>query len=135
MILTSKNVQLVVRDCLFTDAETNGRSSEEMLKDPNMVLADGIMSKMVFNKTKLEKHTADIVDMLSQLPEGFNEDVGGGWSFLAACDRRDGVQWGEHRDMDFLFVLGTAIGKVRLLMAREMWEMLPGGMPYYAICK
>jgi hypothetical protein len=35
--------------------------------------------------------------------------------------------------MDELVCLGLAIGRIAFLMPREMWEMLPGGMPYIVV--
>ena len=37
--------------------------------------------------------------------------------------------------MEELFCLGIAIGRVECLIPREMWKILPGGVPYYVICQ
>jgi hypothetical protein len=71
--------------------------------------------------------------LLNELPSSFKKDIGGGWSFLQACETKDGVQWGEHRNMEQLFVLGMALGKVRYCLPRDLWQVLPGGMPYLVI--
>ena len=72
--------------------------------------------------------------MLENLPLDFQENSGGGMSFLKACDDQEGNQWtGLHRRMEELFVLGTGLGKVKCLMPRELWAALPGGMPYYVV--
>ena len=72
--------------------------------------------------------------MLSQLSDHFMETKGGGWSFLNACNRGDGKQWADlHADMEALFVIGIAAGKVRWCLPREMWPSLYGGMPYVVV--
>jgi hypothetical protein len=35
--------------------------------------------------------------------------------------------------MDQLFTLGIAIEKVSFQLPREMWNVLPGGMPYLVV--
>jgi len=66
--------------------------------------------------------------MVDELSPKFSE----GWSFLQMCEDKHGQQWtGEHRAMEELVVLGQAAGFVALLAPREMWPVLPGGMPYY----
>lgn len=55
-------------------------------------------------------------------------------SFLSACNDKHGKQWADlHLRMEQLFQLGLAIGKAECVFSRDMWEILPGGMPYYVI--
>jgi hypothetical protein len=121
--LTATNVHDVFRKCLFNPGEDTSAA----------VIVEGIMSRFGFHPERLESNKQDVIDMLGQLPESFDEDKGGGMSFLNACVRRDGVQWGEHPTMELLFVLGMAVGRVKLCAPRSMWTMMPGGMPYFAI--
>lgn len=124
MKLTSENVETVFMNCLFKDDEDHS--------DP--AIAEGIMSKVGFHKGRLESHSTDIEDLLFCLPEKFHKDIGGGWSFLNACEDKNGHQWTSfHQRMEQLFQLGLAIGKVECLMPRDMWKVLPGEMPYYVI--
>ena len=124
MELTSKNVELIFMDCLFQDGEDT--------TDP--AIAEGITSKFGFHKGRLESYRDNISDMLSQLPKEFQEDIGGGMTFLNACNNAKGEQWtGLHSVMEQLFSLGQACEKVKCLMPRDMWSALPGGMPYYAV--
>jgi hypothetical protein len=125
--LTAENVTFITKDCLFKD----DIPQEELLK--KAVIVHGIVNKWGFVPEKLEEHKTEIIEMLAQLPVEFQEKLGGGWSFLNACVRRDGVQWAEHPTMDMLFSLGQAVGAVQCLMPREMWSLLPGGMPYYQV--
>lgn len=123
MKLTAQNVDAIVRDCLFREGEDT----------QNHIVGDAIVQKFGFHPDRLKAHTEDIREMLSDLPDEFHADKGGGMSFLNACMTRDGEHWGEHRDMGALFALGTAAGLAKMLMPRAMWNMLPGGMPYYAV--
>ena len=123
-VLNAEQVNAVFMDCLFRDGEDTSKH----------VKAEGIVSIVGFHPARLENHKVEIVAMLAELPEQFQEKSGGGWSFLNACDDKHGNQWtGLHQTMEQLFQLGIGIGKVKSLMPREMWGALPGGMPYYII--
>ena len=115
-----RRISDIVRDCLFREGEDTSTA----------VLAEGIVRKFGFHPDRLKGHQSEIVAMLEQLPEEFHND---GWSFLNACIDRDGNQWGEQRDVEELFALGGALGIVKCQMPRDMWSMLPGGVPYYTI--
>jgi hypothetical protein len=124
MNLTTENVTSIFKDCLFKDGENTS----------NPVMSEGITSKFGFHKERLESHKEDISEMLSKLPKEFQQNTGGGMSFLNACNDVDGRQWTSlHQVMEQLFVLGQAIEKVKCLMPRDMWKILPGGMPYYVV--
>jgi hypothetical protein len=107
--------------------------------DPNYVVVQGILHQTAFDMRKLLTHYDEVLDMLSWLPAPYRpvgsvEGGGGGWSFLNACDDREGNQWtGLHRTMDQLFQLGIGLGLAAYLMDREMWSAFPGGMPYAAV--
>lgn len=93
---------------------------------------------LYFSRAKLEEHRAAIDGLLAQLPVafravGYGSDAGGGWSFLNACVRADGVHWGEQREVDLLLGLGLAIGSVQWSLEPEFWALMPGGMPYFQI--
>ena len=123
-VLQADAVSAIFLDCLFKEGEdTNG-----------YVKAEGITCTVGFHPQRLEGHSAKISEMLSELPDTFKRTQGGGWSFLNACQDRHGRQWtGTHKIMEQLFQLGIGVGKVTCLLPREMWVVLPGGMPYYAI--
>jgi len=126
--LTSENVCLVFRDCLWDDKDHEGRSNDEMAA--KSVVAKGIAVTVGFNPEMVKQHTESISAMLDELPESFSQ----GMSFLAACDDKGGQQWtGEHRVMEQLFLLGMAVGRVKECLPREMWVLLPGGAPYYLV--
>lgn len=127
MELTAENVEQLYEDC---------RRPLEIEESPMdlMLEVEGIVHMSVFNKKALEEKRSDIESMLSQLPEGFHEATGGGWSFLNACNRADGVQWtGLHLTMEKLMTMGIGLGVVSYVLPREMWPSLPGGMPYFVV--
>lgn len=123
--LTPNNVQLLVADCCATlDAPLE------------TTVIEAVRTTFHFVRAKLEVHRAAIDELLAQLPVafravGYGPDAGGGWTFLNACERADGLHWGEHRDIDLLLGLGLAIGSVQWSLGRDMWDVPPGGMPYF----
>ena len=123
MNLNSENVQAVFTECLFKEGEDTS----------NAIIVEGIVNNFGFHPERIKEHKDDISSMLNELPEQFQKDSGGGWSFLNACMTKRDVQWGEHQNMEQLFTLGMACKKVKSLMPRNMWSALPGGMPYYMI--
>lgn len=127
--LTAKNVESTLLYCLYSEKEL----AEEGRPPKGAVLIEGIVRKFGLHPGRLEEKSKDIETLLRQLPEEFYATKGGGMSFLRACLRFDEQQWGEHRDMENLMVLGMAVKKVTCLMPKEMWPALPGGMPYYRI--
>lgn len=99
--------------------------------DGDAVKVEGIVSNYLLSKSRLEEHKEEIGELLKQLPEVFT--VGGGGSFLSAAFDRNDQHWGEHPDMERLFVLAIGAGKASYLLPREIWPALPGGMPYLVI--
>lgn len=124
MDLTSENVEKVFMDCLSRVYEPKG----------NFIKAEGITFTISFHPGRLDNHKEDVRSMLSCLPKNFHKDHGGGWSFLNACDDKDGNQWTDlHRIMEQLFMLGIALDLAKWQMLRPMWSHLPGGVPYVVI--
>jgi hypothetical protein len=128
--LTAENVKMVVMDVLFRDDEVQDGSPRNL---DDLVMVEGLVNKFGLHKGRLESHRQDVADMLRGLPDGFRKSGGGGMSFLDACVDREGVQWGEHRDIDSLFVLGMGLGLAKYCAPREMWKVLPGGVPYMVV--
>lgn len=128
--LDPDQVRDTFQDCLFTTQP----EAEAALEDGSAVMVEGIVWNVVFKKSKLDEHADLIMRMLLELPIPFRQSGGGGWSFLNACDDRHGNQWtGFHETMGMLFMLGQGIDKVTCPLPRDMWNVLPGGMPYYII--
>jgi len=111
MELTSENVERIFMDCLFKEGEDTS----------NYIPAEGITTNVGFHPERIESHREEIVSMLSELPEPFMEKSGGGWTFLNACNDKNGKQWTSFRQrMEQLFQLGIGIEKVAYLMPRDM---------------
>ncbi len=122
--LRADKVTAVFEDCLFKDGEDTSQH----------VKAEGIIITVGFHPDRLKQHESEIVALLAELPNEFQESGGGGMSFLQACVDRHGNLWtGLHQVMEQLFLLGIASGKVVCPMPRNMWSALPGGMPYYMV--
>ncbi len=129
--LTVRNVETVFKECLFTDDELD----EHRRPKPGLEIAEAraVVHSFGFNKARLETRKEEIRQLLSQLPANFREGVGEGWSFLNACLREDGTQWGEHVNIEQLLALGIATEQAKILMPREMWSIFPGGVPYFSV--
>ncbi len=120
MELTSKAVESIFEDCLFKDGEDTSK----------FVKAEGITATFGFHPDRLESHKQEIIDLFNELPSNFKK----GWSFLQAYEDKNGKQWtGSHSIMEQLFCLGIAIGKVESCLPRNLWNLLPGGVPYYLV--
>jgi len=122
-MLSAKRVEEVLTNCLYGDGESTGSAK----------IVEGVITNYGFNPDKLEESKIEIGEMLSELPDEFKKDGGGGMSFLNACMTKDGTQWGEHRNIEQLLVLGIATDQAKILMPREMWSAFPGGMPYFVV--
>lgn len=103
--------------------------------EPADLIVMGITGRLAFKKENVERFRKDIEAMLMELPTDFRESSDAkGMSFLAATEDRHGKQWtGLQKYMEAVFVLGMAIGRVRTLLPRELWSLMPGGVPYYQI--
>ena len=124
MTIDPERVNAIFLDCLFKEDEDTSKH----------VLAGGITRSVGFHPERLNEHRAEIEIMLNELPDDFKASGGGGMSFLNACNDKHGNQWtGMHQRMEQLFQLGVGVGKAELLSPREMWSVLPGGMPYYIV--
>ena len=121
MKLTAENVEKVFGEC-FSESRDKA------------VKCEVVVHSFAFCKDKLQENKQNIIEMLSCLPKEFMQNTGGGYSFLAACNDKDGNQWtGSHLTTEKLFALGIGIEKVKCLLPRELWKMMPGGMPYFVV--
>lgn len=124
MALTAERVEAIFHDSLFRD-------DEEVV---GAVEVDGILNRFGFHPDRIAAHKPEVAAMLTELPDSFQQTGGGGMSFLNACIDKNDVQWtGLHQTMDHLFCLGMATNLVSCVLPRDMWSILPGGMPYYVV--
>ena len=122
--LNSENVHNTFMNCLFKDGEPTETHT----------IGEGVKLKVGFHPERLKEAEPLIVEMLDGLPDAFKKTGGGGWSFLNMCNDKEENQWADlHQTMDELVALGTASGKMAFLLPRDMWEVLPGGMPYLVV--
>lgn len=127
-MISAQRIHEIVLDCLFKDEEiVDGQVPE------NAVLIEGIQVKIGLHKERLESHREEVKQFLNCLPEKFHLCGGGGASFLEAPFDKDGHHWGEHKNVDELFMLGQGLNYVKCLLPRNVWSSLPGGMPYYQV--
>jgi len=113
-------------DCLFRDEEVvDGQPPE------HAVIVEGIMATFGLHPGRLKSYQDEVVSMINGLPDPFHKDRGGGWSFLQMCNDKNDTQWtGMHRAMEQLVVLGIGLEIGSYCLPRELWETMPGGMPY-----
>lgn len=124
-------VESVFTDCLLRDEELEDGKPKS---DVNVTRVEGLVHIFGFHNERLKSHESGIRQMLSELPTSFHKGMGGGWSFLNACQDKDGKQWtGLHMIMEQLFCLGMGLDLASYLLPREMWGALPGKMPYFVI--
>lgn len=120
MELTSAKVHELFVDCLFQEGEDHSHH----------IPVEGLVQNFGLHPQRLESHREEVKQLLAELPEQFKE----GWSFLNACDDRHGHQWtGEHQIMQELFVMAIGLKLAQYCAPREMWAVLPGGMPYIQV--
>ena len=123
-ILTSEAVEALLLECLLKEDEplTEG------------IGVEGVIRSFYFHRQRIHAKREEVMQLLAELPDAFRRTVGGGASFLIACEDRHGRRWtGMHMSMEELFALGIAIGRVRYLLAREAWSSLPGCMPFLVV--
>jgi len=124
MKLSAETVNSTFLDCLFKD----GESTE------NHIICEAVQMKVGFNPERLKSNESLIGELLNELPNEFQKNGGGGMSFLNMCNDKNGNQWADmHTTVDQLVALGIATGKLSFLMPKEMWRVLPGGMPYLVV--
>lgn len=103
--------------------------------DPSDLVVDAIAQQYGFSKERVEQYREDIVAMLMELPEKFRQSSRGqGSSFVSANVDKDGKVWTTNPVyIEALFAVGMAIGRVKYLLPRSMWDSLQAGLPYYQI--
>jgi len=128
--LTSNNVRTIFKKCLFSKDEL----TKEGLPDSPMIKVEAVSEIYGFRKESVDSVKDDIIELLMQLNEIFFKDIGGGDSFLNAVKNDRGLNWTKSQtDVELLLALGLAIGAITYSLPRNMWYILPGGLPYFTI--
>lgn len=119
-------VHTIIKDCLYA-------SPDDVPADKSAVaLVEGVHLRLGFDPAAVERSRARIDALIDAVvADEFYE----GMSFLRLCYDRSGSLWGQHRDMDALLCLGIAVKRAKILLPREMWFVMPGGVPYVQFFK
>jgi hypothetical protein len=118
-------VDEVIADCLYRPEEiTEGKPPEDA------VIVEGIVRKFAFHPGRLASHKDDVAAMCDELPDNFHKSAGGGWTFLNLCMDKHGNQWGEQSNGEALVALAIGTEQGGYALPRDMWSVLPGGVPY-----
>ena len=122
--LTAQAVDELFRKCLFKDGENTS----------DAITVEGIVLRFGFHPGRIKENTDAIKNLCNQLPKEFLQTGGGGYTFLDMCRDKDGKQWtGLHSVQEQLMCLGLAIGYIAYCFERDMWSVLPGGVPYILV--
>lgn len=116
-------------DQVFLECLANDRTSRDA------IIIEGIVHNFAFDIHKLENNRQLIVSWIKMLPSEFldlNENGGGGWTFLNLCMTKDksNVWTGLHLRCEQLYCLAAGNDLARFLFPRDMWQSLPGQMPF-----
>lgn len=134
LTLSCARIDEITKACLLTDKEANSDEFQEeieMLQDgkaidsPKILTAQGITMNIGFHKKRLTEYSNEIWGMLNFLPEEIKKGV----SFLNLCMDKNGSQWGEHRNIESLLLLGIALDMIIFPLPKSLWSALPGSMP------
>jgi hypothetical protein len=125
----AEEVRRILMECLYTEEETNG--GQEVPKDA--VLVEGIVNNFGFHPERLEAHREQVRELLNEMPDDFHAGKGGGMSFLQMCVDKHGQHWAEHPTLGALLALGIGLKMAVFPLPRQVWGILPGGVPYVII--
>lgn len=119
--LNAKKVFDLFLDCFYEDNEL-----EDGKCPKDAIYVTGISENFGFNPVKIKEHKEEIDNLIDEVNDMFDEGI----PFVMLPFDKDGNQWGEQIDGERLMCLGIATGKLVYCFPREMWHILPGGVPY-----
>lgn len=121
----AQEVEEIFIKCLYGEDELiDGKPTTEP------IIVNGIKMNVGFSPRNINKYKDKINSFLDITHETFKE----GWSFLNLClDKNKNLWTGSHSTMEKLLLLGLAIERIEYCCEKNMWEVLPGGMPYIII--
>lgn len=122
--ITATNMSELVRksfmECLFKEGEDTS----------NYVKVEGIMNNFQLHPQRLEEQRELVTTMLAELPVKFKE----GYTFLNICTNKNCELWtGDQRVCEQLIVMAIGLDLMSYCFPREMWAILPGGVPYLIV--
>ena len=116
----ASQVNLAFRKCLFREEEDK----------TNYVRVEGLTNIFCLHPERLEEQRELVKACLDELPPIFKE----GYSFLKLCENKDGDLWtGMQRTCQELVVMAVGLNLMSYCLPREVWPVLPGGVPYVII--
>lgn len=131
--MSEKSLSEQVSEILIDSLYNNDEVVDDKIPK-GAVIVRGLIYTFGFYPERLDSHKEQIRQILDQMPRDFHyTGGGGGWSFLNLCLDKDGNQWADHPTMEKLVVLGIGVGMVSYCLPRDMWNVLPGGVPYIVI--
>lgn len=114
-LIYRERVEQIMRACLFGDEVASGKT---------VIKIETVRFREVgLNAVSVDTYRDEINELLELLPEDFMRPDGAG--FQHAYHDKNGEHWGEHIDMETLFALGLATGKVRQVNRRSDWDPFP----------
>lgn len=116
----SELVRTAFRESLFKEGEDT----------TSCVKVEGLVRNFGFHPQRLEEHRELVVTLLEQLPPEFKQ----GYTFLNICMTKDGEQWtGEQPVCELLVCMAIGLKLMEYCMPRDLWFILPGGVPYVMV--
>ena len=124
-MIDSSKLKKILIDCLFDRLELDDEGNPP---EDDCVSVTGITATFCLCKSRLENHRQEIENYIKELPTEFKK----GWSFLNLCvDKHNNLWTGEHTMCETLLVLSIGLDLACFCTKdREIWSILPGGMPY-----
>lgn len=120
MLIDAKRVDEIFYDC-FLPVNDKSEAKE------NSTFVEGITIDVFFDNEKLDKNKNELNNIINNLNPTFKN----GWTFLNLCLDKENNQWtGLHEEMQKLMLLGMAIGRMGYCCGRDLWNILPGNVPY-----
>ena len=124
IIITATNMSELVSksfmDCLFKEGEDTS----------NYVKVEGIINNFGLHPQRLEEKRELVTALLAELPIEFKK----GYTFLNICTNKNGELWtGDQRVCEQLIVMAIGLDLMSYCLPREMWAILPGGVPYIIV--
>ena len=96
---------------------------------PDALRIEGVVRDFALHPGRVEEKRADVLTlfatMLGDAAESYHRKGGGGQSFLDF-----GGRVGSHQEAESLLVIGIALGIAGYCAPKELWRILPGGLPY-----
>lgn len=120
-----------VADCENEQAAEKFDELTKFAKENGVIIVQSCLMSYAFVAERIESHRSELQDIIKELPTQFLSTGGGGWTFLNLPTDASGEQWGEQWQADLLFSACKALNLAGFCVEdREIWQAMPGGLPY-----